>query len=86
MNFCLTREKIDQLCPEHGRTSCDDNNTMSNGHGGWDGYYSRETGKKEIRIPRCTRCYLLEHEGEQSDELDFEIEVKVNLIWRDTPK
>lgn len=46
----LPREVIDVIAPDHGRTSCDDEN-LDNGVG------SIRNGRN---APRCTRCLLLE--------------------------
>jgi hypothetical protein len=70
----LTREAVDIFRPKHGRTSCDDNN-LCNGYGGWTGKYDPDTGRKVIRYPRCNRCYLLEHVGEEIETLDFKPEM-----------
>ena len=68
----LTKEFVDQITPEHGRTSCSDSD-LSNSYGGWDGTYDPKTGDKKIRWPRCTRCYLLSNIGEDTENLDFKI-------------
>jgi hypothetical protein len=75
----LTQEVIDIIAPTHGRMSCNDD-TQINGSGGWTGKYDRNTGHKEIRHPRCTRCYLLRNIGEDIDTLEFRIEP--NLVWK----
>lgn len=77
----ITREWVDQLCPDHDRTSCSDDN-LSNAYGGWSGYYSRTTGKKEIQHPRCRRCYLLDNIGMNTDYLEFDIEVNICLSYK----
>jgi hypothetical protein len=76
----LTKEIVDALAPEHGRTSCDDGN-LANSHGGWNGKYDENTGRKVINYPRCNRCYLLDHLGEDLDKLSFR--VNVCLEWRE---
>jgi hypothetical protein len=43
----LTREKIDILAPEHGRTSCSDDNVCNGWHSGRNHF-------------RCVRCWLLD--------------------------
>jgi len=52
------KEFIDFICPEHGRTSCSDEN-ISNG------FYFEEDGEtiSEKHHPRCVRCALLEIEN-----------------------
>lgn len=77
----ITREWADQFCPKHDRTSCSDNN-ISNANGGWTGYYDRKTGKKEIRHPRCVRCYLLDNIGMNIDDLEFNININVQLSYK----
>jgi hypothetical protein len=76
----INREWIDTVCPEHSRTSCDDDN-LNNSCGGWTGYYDRKTGKKEINYPRCSRCYLLNNVGMEIDDLEFIPEVVVYLYY-----
>lgn len=56
--FKLTQEIIDFLCPEHGRTSCNDKNPC-NGMG----------SNGDFSVPRCTRCGLLELMNEGLDLL-----------------
>lgn len=77
----ITQDWVDTVCPEHGRTSCSDDN-LSNRHGGWTGYFSRKTGAKEIRIPRCNRCYLMDNIGMDTDDLEFRIFIDVSLVWK----
>ena len=79
MGMILTKEIIDVLTPEHGRTSCDDDN-ISNSFGGWTGKYNEDTGQKVIRYPRCNRCYLLDNIGSDIDSLEFKIEVGLRHI------
>ena len=52
------KEFIDFICPEHGRTSCSDDN-ISNG------FYLEEYEEtiNEKYYPRCARCALLEIEN-----------------------
>jgi hypothetical protein len=80
----LTREIVDAIAPEHGRTSCNDND-LGNSYGGWSGRYDENTGQKKIIFPICSRCYLLTHVGEDLDKLEFKLEFKVNvcLEWRE---
>jgi hypothetical protein len=78
----ITKEWVDQVCPEHSRTSCNNQN-LSNAYGGWTGYYDRKTGKKEIQYPRCTRCYLLDHLGVSVDSLEFRPRVTVFLEYKE---
>ena len=81
----ITKEWIDQVCPNHGRTSCDDEN-LNNRFGGWDGTYRTDNGHKDIRNPRCTRCYLLFNEGLNDEDLEFKPVVEVYLSWQDIPE
>jgi len=74
----LTREFVDTFAPRHERTSCSDDN-LENRFGGWDGHYEPGTGRKSIRYPRCNRCYLLDHVGDETDNMEFEIEVRLFL-------
>ena len=52
------KEFIDFICPEHGRTSCSDDN-ISNG------FYLEEDGEtiSQNYYHRCVRCALLEIEN-----------------------
>jgi hypothetical protein len=78
----LTKKWIDQHAPKHGRTSCDDDH-LNNHYGGWDGTYRRENGKKDIRIPGCTRCYLLFNVGMNTEDIEFEPVVEVWLKYKE---
>jgi hypothetical protein len=78
----ITQEWINIITPKHGRTSCCDED-LSNRFGGWNGYYDRHTGKKEIKSPRCVRCYLMDNIGIDTESLEFEISTEVFLTWRD---
>ena len=73
----ITPEFIDAICPTHGRTSCDDEH-IYNGDGGWTGGYNWD-GTKEIKYPRCIRCYLTSHLGYNFDELDLKLELTFKL-------
>lgn len=77
----ITKEYINKIVPNHGRTSCSDND-ISNGYGGWTGKYNRETGKKEIRHPRCNRCYLLNNIGIDTKDMEFKIITDVCLLYK----
>ena len=77
----ITREYIDEFVPKHERSSCDDGN-LNNAWGGWDGLYDIHNGQKTIHHPRCTRCYLLAHVGEYTQDLEFEIVIQVNLVYK----
>ncbi len=83
MSTVLTREMVDAIAPEHGRTSCNDQ-TLGNEYGGWTGKFDRDTGRKEVIHPRCNRCYLLAHIGENLEDLEFR--VSVCLEWVDREK
>ncbi len=74
----LTKDAVDAMAPEHERTSCTDEG-RENAFGGWSGEYDRHTGNKEIRFPRCVRCYLLDHLGEDTKNLEFKI--ACHLEW-----
>ena len=78
----LTKEYIDIICPEHDRTSCSDDN-LSNSYGGWYGDYYMDTGEKVIYYPRCDRCYLLANLDSDVEDLEFKIDVSVNLEFKD---
>ena len=78
----LTKEFVDSIAPEHGRTSCSDTN-LSNGFGGWEGTYNEKTGEKVIRYPRCIRCYLLCNLGMDTKDLDFEINRTISLEFKE---
>jgi len=75
----ITQEFIDIVAPEHGRTSCSDTDT-GNGYGGQDGF-DPKTGEPNIRYPRCNRCYLLRHIGEDTSTLEFVPVVDVSLTY-----
>lgn len=74
----LTREIVDVVAGEHGRTSCSDKD-LANSFGGWSGKYSPETGAKVIMYPRCNRCYLLANLGCDTNDLEFKMET--SLVW-----
>lgn len=74
----ITPAVIDLLCPEHGRTSCSDDN-ICNASGGWSGRFDPDTGKKVWWIPRCSRCYLLDNLGRNFEDLELEVNVNVYL-------
>jgi len=61
-----SRELIDIVSPEHGRTSCNDN-CISNGL-----YLEGDRLRS-----RCTRCALLEIE---SEELDYGNNFSINMV------
>lgn len=69
----ITKEWVDAVFPEHGRTSCSDIN-LANKFGGWSGKYNPDTGQKEIRYPRCNRCYFLDNIGMKMEDLEFKIQ------------
>jgi hypothetical protein len=62
----ITKEIVDFIRPDHCRTSCSDDD-LANSWGG-------EIECGEIVFPRCDRCYFLSHVGEDSTELDFQID------------
>jgi hypothetical protein len=68
----LTQQVVDFVAPEHGRTSCSDKD-LGNSWGGRD-------SRGNIVHPRCVRCYLLEHLGQDTDTLEFQISPM--LIWK----
>lgn len=68
----INQEFVNKVAPTHGRMSCSDSN-HSNAYGGWNGKFDPDTGEKVIRYPRCTRCYLLDHLGCDTNDLEFEI-------------
>jgi hypothetical protein len=78
----VTKEWVDKISPEHGRTSCDDKE-LNNAYGGWDRTYDTNTGRKNIRVPRCARCYLLDSIGCDTKDLEFEPVVEVWLRYKD---
>jgi hypothetical protein len=80
----LTKEWVDETCPQHGRTSCNDDN-LNNRYGGWDGTYRTDNGHKNVRIPRCNRCYLLFNLGLNTEDLEFKPVVEIWLQWQDMP-
>jgi hypothetical protein len=77
----ITEEYVDKIAPSHGRTSCNDIN-RNNAYGGWDNTYNSKTGAKNILIPRCTRCYLLDSIGCDTMDLEFEPVVEVWLRYK----
>jgi len=62
------KELIDILQPEHGRTSCSDNNLCN-------GFYSAGGKRGDLGHGRCSRCMLLEILNGEEVPKDF-----VNLI------
>jgi hypothetical protein len=66
----ITKELVNILTPEHGRTSCSDENVCN-------GYCKIEDKKyKGVVIerswdcyPRCNRCFLLLHIGEDTENV-----------------
>ena len=74
----ITKEWVDQITPEHGRTSCLDEN-LSNGYGAILPTFDTHTGLHEVRHPRCNRCYLLNNIDCDTDDLDFDLRVTVSL-------
>jgi len=76
----ITLEWINTFVPNHERTSCSDDNPNGNQYGGWDGTFNRESGKKNVRYPRCNRCYLLSHIDEDTKDLDFDVDLSVTLV------
>ncbi len=74
MERIITIDVVNAIAPEHGRTSCSDED-RANAYGGWNGKYNPDTGKKQISYPRCIRCFLLEHLGEDLNDLEFELSV-----------
>jgi len=79
----LTRDIINILAPTHGRTSCSDSN-LSNG-----GYKLKEEKLQGIIIsrhyewaPRCSRCFLLDHEGCDTDLMEIEVIPEIRLVPR----
>ena len=63
----LTRDVIDALCPDHGRTSCTDERPVN----GWG-------SNGEGHEPRCTRCALLEtlHTGSIDEGFIFAVRLE----------
>ena len=54
----INKEWVDKVCPEHGRTSCSDEE-IYNGFSGWNGKYDVDTGAKIIKYPRCDSVICL---------------------------
>lgn len=79
----ITREWVDTVTPTHGRTSCSDDNVI-NGYGGALDTFDRTTGEREIRYPRCNRCYLLDQVGCDTADLEFEVKPTVELTFKAT--
>lgn len=81
MKKALTREYIDTIAPEHGRTSCTDMNRTN-------GYYKiKEESLRGVVIkrgfevhPRCTRCFLLDALVTPLDAaIDIRLDVHIGL-------
>lgn len=78
----LTREWINLVCPEHGRTSCNDQNLQN-------GFFTIHEGKlqdivverKLERPPRCNRCFLLRalEDGYCDPNLTVEVDVRIGV-------
>jgi len=76
----LTRDVINILTPTHGRTSCSDTDP-SNGS-----YKLKEEKLQGIVIsrryewtPRCSRCFLLDHEGCDTDLMEIKVIPEIRL-------
>ena len=83
----LTLEYINTIAPEHGRTSCNDENRAN------CSYKIKETKLRDVVIrvefehaPRCNRCFLLETMREQEIGVpvpeDLEIETDVRIVLK----
>jgi len=68
----LTRDLIDLIESEHGRTSCSDTNLSNSDYDIEHGYF-----------PRCRRCYLLSNENLDTDLLDFEVHIETFLTIKE---
>lgn len=83
----LTREYIDEIAPEHSRTSCSDKN-LNNGQ-----FTIEETEIRGVVVkrefgqhPRCTRCCLLDLLHEKEIGMQFDPRLEITLEVRIAPK
>jgi hypothetical protein len=78
----ITKEFIEAVAPEHGRTSCSDTNLCN------ESYEIVETRVRGVvvertltRQPRCTRCFLKVNEGcELPKHLKLNVWVEFSVV------
>lgn len=80
----ITKEVIDVLTPNHGRTSCSDENPCNGGYKiechKFQGVVIEKMWKD---FPRCNRCFLLDHLGYDTDLMtDIKIVSEISLILK----
>jgi hypothetical protein len=66
----ITKELINILTPEHGRTSCSDDNPCNASYTIEDRkLLGVVISKSWERYPRCNRCFLLDNIGEDTENV-----------------
>ena len=70
----LSREQIDLLIPEHDCASCNDS-SLTNA-----AIVVARDGR--VSLPRCTRCYLLNNDGEFDPRIQLHVEVELSDEYR----
>lgn len=80
----ITKEVIDVLTPNHGRTSCSDADPGNGGYEIEDRYFQGIVIERNWRYrPRCNRCFLLDHIGYDTDYMkDIEIVPEIELVLK----
>jgi hypothetical protein len=80
----ITKEVIDVLTPNHGRTSCSDAYPGNGGYEIEDRYFQGIVIERNWRYrPRCNRCFLLDHIGYDTDYMkDIEIVPEIELVLK----
>lgn len=80
----ITKEVIDVLTPNHGRTSCSDENPCNGNYEIRDYKFQGVVIEKSWEhMPRCNRCFLLDHLGYDTDLMtDIKIVSDISLILK----
>lgn len=67
----ITKALVDIICPNHGRTSCDDECLQNRFY---EIKYEKIQGvvvsKNWEQFPRCNRCFLLDNIGADTENVD----------------
>lgn len=71
----LTLEQINLLCPEHSRTSCDDEHLV-NHH-----FNSNSYADRGRYLPRCNRCFLIDCLRDDYWPEAITMTAQVSLSW-----
>lgn len=79
----ITKEVIDVLTPNHGRTSCSDAYPGNGGYEIEDRYFQGIVIERNWKYrPRCNRCFLLDHEGYDTALMDIDVVPEVSLVLK----